>query len=101
MLGRGLEEVAQQGKKEFPSFVRAKRGQCSVSKMLTFAFGLHLRSKMWRSQMRVLVRCPTMEPVFVKKLPRFRGFLPWNFGVPRDISPNLTFDPVLTNSDLF
>ena len=25
-----------------------------------------------------------------KNLPRFRGFFPWNFGVPRDISPNLT-----------
>ena len=36
------------------------------------------------------VRCPTMEPFFVKKLPRFRGFFPWNFGVPSDISPNLT-----------
>ena len=47
-------------------------------------------------------RRPTMEPFLVKKLPRFRGFFPWNFGVPRDISPNLTrFDPVLTNSDLF
>ena len=49
-----------------------------------------------------LFRCPTMEPLFVKKLPRFRGFFPWNFGVPRTfhpISPN--FDPVLTNSDLF
>ena len=61
---------------------------------------------------------PTMEPC--QKLPRFQGFFPWSFGVPRDISPNLTqfwpcFDefwpvltyfagqawPIFTYSDLF
>ena len=36
------------------------------------------------------VRRPTMEPFFVKKLLRFRGFFPWNFGVPRHFSSNLT-----------
>ena len=35
-------------------------------------------------------RRPTMEPFLFQKLPRFRGFFPWSFGVPRDISPNLT-----------
>ena len=61
------------------------------------------------------VRCPTMEPVFVKRVLRFRGFFPWNLGVPRDISANLTQFwpwlvltyfagqtwPIFTYSDLF
>ena len=41
----------------------------------------------WPKTVRLGVPC--MEPFFVKKLPRFRGFFPCNFGVPRDISPNL------------
>ena len=42
--------------------------------------------------------------IFVKKIPRFRGFFLWSFGVLRDISPqfDLTlFWPILTCFDLF
>ena len=42
------------------------------------------------SSVAAYFRRPTMEPFLVKNLPRFRGFFPWNFGVPRDSSPNLT-----------
>ena len=50
-----------------------------------------------------VLRRPTMEPFFVKKLPRFQFFFFLGICVFRgtfgSIRPN--FDPVSTNSDLF